>query len=195
MKNTINNITLSILLFFGTIQFSYAVEQTNIDKNDNIIRTVRECSYPNVCNSNGQKILQTAKVLESLNAISELTNDSHSLETNKKRIDEINANYSEDFDKLENSVYEMQTVELEAYVKLINLIRNSNRSIRDKNDGYRILSNNLTSSMIKIRESFDAPFENILKIKKQKTIDVYNEHMKKEELTKNKKGVNNVKNQ
>ncbi len=184
MKNTINNITLAILLFFGAVQVSYAVEQTKIDKNDNIIRAVNECSYPNICYSNGEKLNETAKVIESMNAISELSDDPTSLEMTKNKINEINANYSEDFDKLENSVYEMQTVELEQYVNLLNTIRTSNDSLKEKNIKYKAVSDQLTSAMNLIKDSFKPSFDKILKIKEQKTHEVYAEHMNKEAVTK-----------
>lgn len=183
MKNTINYITLAILLFFSAIQVSYAVEQTNI------VRAVDTCKNANNidCNlkdSNGEKLAESINVIESLNAVSDSTIDSKSLETTKKKIDEINANYSEDFDKLENSVYEMQTVELEHYVKQLNLIRTSKDSITDKNIKYKAVSEQIASSMRIIRDSFQIPFENILKIKADKTREVYAEHMNKEALTK-----------
>lgn len=183
MKNTINNITLAILLFFGAIQVSYATEQTNI------VSAVDSCKNANKidCNlkdSNGEKLAESIKVIKSLNAISDSTGDSKSLETAHKKINEINANYSEDFDKLENSVYEMQTVELEQYVNLLNTIRTSSDSLIEKNIKYKAVSEQLTSAMNLIKDSFKPSFDKILKIKEQKTQEVYAEHMNKEAVTK-----------
>lgn len=183
MKNTINYITLAILLFFGAIQVSYAVEQTNI------VRAVDTCKNANNidCNlkdSNGEKLVESINVIKSLNAVSDSTIDSKSLETAHKKINEINANYSEDFDKLENSVYEMQTVELEQYSNLLNTIRTSSDSIREKNIKYKAVSEQLTSAMNLIKDSFKPSFDKILKIKEQKTHEVYAKHMNKEAVTK-----------
>ena len=59
MKNTINNITLAILLFFGAIQVSNAVEQTNIVSAVDACKKTKEtvCSLKE---SSGAKTVESA---------------------------------------------------------------------------------------------------------------------------------------
>lgn len=178
MKNTINNITLAIILFFGAVQVSYAVEQNNI------VSAASECKKSKgvECKINSETSNLDFLSLDSLKVIKNLPEND--LESIHLELKEINSNYNEDYEKIENSVYELQIVELQQYVKLLDSIRLSSLSINDKNNKYRDLNEQLSNALKVITNSSDVPFENIQRIKEQKTHEAYAKHLNKEAVTK-----------